>query len=158
MQRDRYPLPLLMSSTTKRHRQSSSSSSSSTATGAPAGSNAGAKQSGTPKPQHHPAKSCRVVSPTELSPPRGESGPDGGAGRRHPLLCTLPPTCAHRPTPLANTKELESHYATCHAHVCEQKGCGCVFPEARLLELVSRMSVCSAAVTIFGFLAFYRVS
>ena len=142
MQRDRYPLPLLMSSTTKRHRQSSSSSSSSTATGAPAGSNAGAKQSGTPKPQHHPAKSCRVVSPTELSPPRGESGPDGGAGRWHPLLCTLPPTCAHRPTPLANTKELESHYATCHAHVCEQKGCGCVFPEARLLELVSRMSVC----------------
>jgi len=51
------------------------------------------------------------------------------------MLCTLPPTCTHRPMPLANTKELESHYATCHAHVCEQNGCGCVFPEARLLEL-----------------------
>ena len=24
-----------------------------------------------------------------------------------------------------------------HAHVCEQRGCGCVFPDARLLELVS---------------------
>ncbi|KIL69190.1 hypothetical protein M378DRAFT_44022, partial [Amanita muscaria Koide BX008] len=53
----------------------------------------------------------------------------------HPIVCTLPPTCTHRPTPLANTKELESHYATYHAHVCEQNGCGCVFPEAILLEL-----------------------
>lgn len=55
------------------------------------------------------------------------------------LLCTLPPTCnpPNHPTPLANSKELETHYATYHAHVCENLGCGCVFPEARLLELVS---------------------
>ncbi|KAI0693411.1 hypothetical protein BC835DRAFT_1406788 [Cytidiella melzeri] len=55
----------------------------------------------------------------------------------HNLLCTLPPTCnpPNRPTPLANSKELETHYATYHAHVCEDTGCGCVFPDARLLEL-----------------------
>ncbi|KAI0091382.1 hypothetical protein BDY19DRAFT_622474 [Irpex rosettiformis] len=54
-----------------------------------------------------------------------------------PLLCTLPPTCnpPHQPTTLANSKELETHYATYHAHVCEYEGCGCVFPDARLLEL-----------------------
>lgn len=54
----------------------------------------------------------------------------------HPLLCTLPPTCNHKPTPIANSKDLEIHYAKYHAHVCEQKGCHCVFPDARLLELV----------------------
>jgi hypothetical protein len=57
-----------------------------------------------------------------------------------PLLCTLPPTCnpPHgRPTPLANSAELETHYAKFHAHVCEWERCGCVFPEGRLLELVS---------------------
>lgn len=55
----------------------------------------------------------------------------------HPLLCTLPPTCNHRPTPIANTKDLEAHYATYHAHVCEESGCSSVFPDPRLLELVS---------------------
>ncbi|KAH8091739.1 hypothetical protein BXZ70DRAFT_874169, partial [Cristinia sonorae] len=54
---------------------------------------------------------------------------------QRPVLCTLPPTCNHKPTPLANTQELERHYATYHAHVCEDPGCGCVFPDARLLEL-----------------------
>ncbi|KAI6122628.1 hypothetical protein EDD16DRAFT_1570147 [Pisolithus croceorrhizus] len=57
-----------------------------------------------------------------------------GAG----LLCTLPPTCnpPHNiPTPLANSRDLESHYGKYHAHVCEQPGCGFVFPDARLLEL-----------------------
>ncbi|KAK1233496.1 hypothetical protein PQX77_003351 [Marasmius sp. AFHP31] len=57
-----------------------------------------------------------------------------GAGA-HQLLCSLPPTCNHRPTYLANSKDLETHYATYHAHVCEQRGCSCVFPEARFLEL-----------------------
>ncbi|OCH85344.1 hypothetical protein OBBRIDRAFT_698373, partial [Obba rivulosa] len=54
------------------------------------------------------------------------------------LLCTLPPTCHpphNHPTPLADTHALEAHYATYHAHVCEERGCGCVFPDARLLEL-----------------------
>ena len=58
------------------------------------------------------------------------------ASAGHPILCNLPPTCNRRPTPIANTNDLESHYAMHHAHVCEVKGCGCVFPEARLLELV----------------------
>ncbi|KAJ7860486.1 hypothetical protein B0H14DRAFT_2205760, partial [Mycena olivaceomarginata] len=53
----------------------------------------------------------------------------------HPLLCTLPPTCNHHPTPIANSKDLEAHYATYHAHVCEEQGCNCVFPDARLLEI-----------------------
>ncbi|KAI0333898.1 hypothetical protein GY45DRAFT_1210516, partial [Cubamyces sp. BRFM 1775] len=53
------------------------------------------------------------------------------------ILCTLPPTCnpPNRPTHLAGTRDLEAHYAMYHAHVCEEKGCGCVFPDARLLEL-----------------------
>ncbi|TCD60347.1 hypothetical protein EIP91_010331 [Steccherinum ochraceum] len=37
----------------------------------------------------------------------------------HQVICTLPPTCnppVHKPTPLANTQELERHYATYHAH------------------------------------------
>ena len=53
------------------------------------------------------------------------------------LLCTLPPTCHpphNRPTPIANSKDLEIHYANFHAHVCED--CRGVFPDARLLELV----------------------
>ncbi|KAJ6458140.1 hypothetical protein C8R47DRAFT_914211, partial [Mycena vitilis] len=53
----------------------------------------------------------------------------------HPLLCTLPPTYNHRPTPIANSNDLETHYATYHAHVCEENGCDCVFPDARLLEI-----------------------
>ncbi|KAG1738972.1 hypothetical protein EDB19DRAFT_1712202 [Suillus lakei] len=54
------------------------------------------------------------------------------------LLCTLPPTCNpphNRPTPIANSRDLEAHYGKYHAQVCEQKGCGFVFPDARLLEL-----------------------
>nr|GAT53530.1 predicted protein [Mycena chlorophos] len=51
----------------------------------------------------------------------------------HPLLCTLPPTCNQHPTPIANARDLESHYSTYHAHVCQT--CTCVFPDARLLEL-----------------------
>ncbi|KDQ61877.1 hypothetical protein JAAARDRAFT_87287, partial [Jaapia argillacea MUCL 33604] len=36
------------------------------------------------------------------------------------------------------TRELEAHYATYHTWVCEEHGCGCVFPGERLLELMSR--------------------
>ncbi|KAH9479316.1 Zinc finger protein 511 [Psilocybe cubensis] len=53
----------------------------------------------------------------------------------HPLYCSLPPTCHHKPTPIANTQDLERHYGTYHAHVCELDNCGCVFPDARLMEL-----------------------
>lgn len=56
------------------------------------------------------------------------------SSQRH-LICTLPPTCNRAPTSLGSTQELERHYATYHAHVCEVRGCGCVFPDARLLEL-----------------------
>lgn len=54
------------------------------------------------------------------------------------LICTLPPTCnppTNRPCQLNSAADLERHYATYHAHVCEERGCGAVFPEARLLEL-----------------------
>ncbi|KAI0047408.1 hypothetical protein FA95DRAFT_1679095 [Auriscalpium vulgare] len=59
------------------------------------------------------------------------------ANRSPQLYCNLPPTChaPHPPTPLADIRALEAHYASYHAHVCEEKGCGCVFPDARLLEL-----------------------
>ncbi|THU93890.1 hypothetical protein K435DRAFT_669403 [Dendrothele bispora CBS 962.96] len=60
---------------------------------------------------------------------------DGSSATTHSLLCSLPPTCNHNPTPIANTKDLEIHYANYHAHVCEEPGCRCVFPEAKLLEL-----------------------
>ncbi|KAJ7065221.1 hypothetical protein C8F01DRAFT_1124795 [Mycena amicta] len=53
----------------------------------------------------------------------------------HPLLCTLHPICHQHPTPIANARDLETHYATYHAHVCESAGCNCVFPDARLLEI-----------------------
>ncbi|KAG6841127.1 hypothetical protein C0991_001696 [Blastosporella zonata] len=96
------------SSNFKRHRASSSQGSSVSSTS-------------TVEAQH-PSKVSRTVPGLAASSP--------------PLLCTLPPTCNHRPTPLANSRELETHYATYHAHVCEQGGCGAVFPEARLLELV----------------------
>ena len=72
---------------------------------------------------------------------------------RHPLLCTLPPTCHRHPTPIADTNDLERHYATYHAHVCGVKGCGCVFPDARLLELVSDLGV----YYLFFLFSFFRV-
>ncbi|KAJ7708860.1 hypothetical protein B0H17DRAFT_1031113 [Mycena rosella] len=67
---------------------------------------------------------------------RTTPGPEAESSiTHHPLLCTLPPTCNHSPTPIANSKDLETHYATYHAHVCEESGCNCVFPDARLLEI-----------------------
>ncbi|EJD00004.1 uncharacterized protein FOMMEDRAFT_30705 [Fomitiporia mediterranea MF3/22] len=55
-----------------------------------------------------------------------------------PLFCSLPPTCHpphNTPTALADSNELEVHYAKYHAHVCEERGCAAVFPNIRLLEL-----------------------
>ncbi|KAF8416548.1 hypothetical protein L210DRAFT_3523182 [Boletus edulis BED1] len=71
-------------------------------------------------------------------------------GRDCALLCTLPPTCNpphNKPTPIANSRDLEIHYGKYHAHVCEQRGCGCVFPDAQLLELV-RMSICPKTLSL----------
>ena len=65
-----------------------------------------------------------------------------------PLLCTLPPTCNHKPAAIANTAELERHYAKYHAHVCEEQSCGCVFPEARLLSLVRRLVLSGKATAL----------
>ncbi|KAG7094227.1 hypothetical protein E1B28_007833 [Marasmius oreades] len=90
------------------------------------------------KRPRHPSDTS---SDSSLSPPSSPSSPSHKSSRilpdkgAHQLLCTLPPTCNHRPTYLANSKDLEAHYATYHAHVCEEKGCNCVFPDARLLEL-----------------------
>ncbi|KAL6301715.1 hypothetical protein BKA93DRAFT_930139 [Sparassis latifolia] len=93
----------------------------------------------------------RARTPSQLSEIFFESSPSTGSASPTPkaartslpsssrqLLCTLPPTCnppKNRPTPLAGSAALEAHYATYHAHVCEEHGCGCVFPDARLLEL-----------------------
>ena len=52
------------------------------------------------------------------------------------MWCTLPPTCHTHPTSVGSSAELEAHYARYHAHVCHEEGCMCVFPDARLLELV----------------------
>ncbi|KAJ7623701.1 hypothetical protein FB45DRAFT_926507 [Roridomyces roridus] len=92
----------------KRHRAQSEASSSSSSTSA-------------------------VAAPTTKAQ-RTTPGPEDPATVL-PLLCTLPPTCNHTPTPLANSKDLESHYATYHAHVCEEPACNCVFPDARLLQI-----------------------
>ncbi|KIK04542.1 hypothetical protein K443DRAFT_675791 [Laccaria amethystina LaAM-08-1] len=102
----------MSTSTFKRHRTSSLSSSSS---------------SSASSPNQHTSKASRIIVDSQPSP--------HSSSTQRPLVCSLPPTCNHRPTPIANTKELESHYAKYHAHVCELTGCGCVFPDARLLEL-----------------------
>ncbi|KAH0836837.1 hypothetical protein J3R83DRAFT_8622, partial [Lanmaoa asiatica] len=79
-----------------------------------------------------------------LAPVCKSSRTSDAHARDRALLCTLPPTCnppLNTPTPIANSRDLEIHYGKYHAHVCEQRGCGCVFPDARLLELV-RTSIC----------------
>ncbi|KAH7910053.1 hypothetical protein BJ138DRAFT_1153788 [Hygrophoropsis aurantiaca] len=88
------------------------------------------------KRQRTPSRlSSRPSSPQPE--PMSKSSRTSDPGNR-PLLCTLPPTCNpphHQATAIANSKDLELHYAKYHAHVCEQRGCGLVFPDARLLEL-----------------------
>ncbi|KAF4610690.1 hypothetical protein D9613_007103 [Agrocybe pediades] len=81
----------------------------------------------------HPSKSSRTIPSSTIS--ESELLPGTAAPSNPPLLCSLPPTCHRQPTPLANTNELEKHYAKFHAHVCEYERCGCVFTDARLLEL-----------------------
>ncbi|KAH9957028.1 hypothetical protein BC827DRAFT_1228352 [Russula dissimulans] len=83
------------------------------------------------KRRHTPSPS-RTSSPSRTPKALRVSAPV-----RLPLLCTLPPTChlPNRPTPLSDSHALETHYATHHAHVCSSRGCGCIFPDARLLEL-----------------------
>ncbi|KAI0832111.1 hypothetical protein BC628DRAFT_1351639 [Trametes gibbosa] len=90
-------------------------------------------QYNSPSPSPSPSPTLKAAR-TSATPPPGHTGQPSTSGQ---ILCTLPPTCnhPHRPTTLTGTRELEAHYAMYHAHVCEQKGCGCVFPDARLLEL-----------------------
>lgn len=79
----------------------------------------------------------------ELPPMLKSCRTSDAQARDRALLCTLPPTCnppLNKPSPIANSRDLEIHYGKYHAHVCEQRGCGCVFPDAHLLELV-RMSI-----------------
>ncbi|TBU39331.1 hypothetical protein BD309DRAFT_969932 [Dichomitus squalens] len=88
-----------------------------------------------PSPTNSPTPKLARASATP--PLAGQPSTSTSAASHSGILCTLPPTCnpPNRPTALAGTHELESHYAMYHAHVCEQKGCGCVFPDAWLLEL-----------------------
>ncbi|ESK85045.1 zinc finger protein [Moniliophthora roreri MCA 2997] len=89
------------------------------------------------KRPRHPSESSSdsSFSPSTSPTPKASRTLPTSNQATHQLLCTLPPTCNQKPTPIANTKDLEAHYATYHAHVCEQRGCGCVFPDARFLEL-----------------------
>ncbi|KAF5316232.1 hypothetical protein D9619_006251 [Psilocybe cf. subviscida] len=87
-----------------------------------------------------PSKASRIhpqslVGSDPAAPDTSAHASGTTAGSAVPLICNLPPTCHHRPTAIANSTDLERHYATYHAHVCGEKGCACVFPEARLLEL-----------------------
>jgi hypothetical protein len=122
----------MSTSTSKRHRTSSLSSSSS---------------SSASSPNQHTSKASRIIVDSQPSP--------HSSSTQRPLVCSLPPTCNHRPTPIANTKELESHYAKYHAHVCELTGCGCVFPDARLLELVCSASIFCLLCSLKAFLFFH---
>ncbi|KAJ7777434.1 hypothetical protein B0H16DRAFT_1505479 [Mycena metata] len=81
------------------------------------------------------ASSSSSTSVTAHPTSKAQRTTDTSTSTVHPLLCTLPPTCNHQPTPIANSKDLETHYATYHAHVCEEPNCDCVFPDARLLEI-----------------------
>ena len=133
----------------KRPRTPSQSSTSSNSSPTHANANSLTSPYNNHQPPH---KSTRIVPSNSLSPQsiganlsRGSTNKAGTFDidtpvipeTRHPLLCTLPPTCHRHPTPIADTNDLERHYATYHAHVCSVKGCGCVFPDERLLELVS---------------------
>ncbi|RPD77117.1 hypothetical protein L226DRAFT_559242 [Lentinus tigrinus ALCF2SS1-7] len=79
----------------------------------------------------------KALRTSATPPPHSDADPSPSSAGPSYLLCTLPPTChpPNRPTELSGTRELEQHYAMYHAHVCEENGCGCVFPDARLLEL-----------------------
>ncbi|KAJ6485649.1 hypothetical protein C8R45DRAFT_997340 [Mycena sanguinolenta] len=81
------------------------------------------------------ASSSSSTSATTAAPSSKAPRTTDASSSSMPLLCTLPPTCNHHPTPIANSKDLEAHYATYHAHVCEEEACKCVFPDARLLEI-----------------------
>jgi len=73
-------------------------------------------------PSSSPTKTTRVTQTTK------------------PFVCELPPTCSKHPTTLGSPSELESHYSTCHAHVCSAEGCNRIFPEPRFLDLVRSSS------------------
>lgn len=92
------------------------------------------RQDDSPSPSPTPSPTFKAAR-TSATPPPGLGEPSTSSH----ILCTLPPTCnpPNRPTSLEDTRDLEAHYAMYHAHVCEDQGCGCVFPDARLLELVS---------------------
>ncbi|KAI0675903.1 hypothetical protein C8Q78DRAFT_356304 [Trametes maxima] len=82
-----------------------------------------------------PSPTLKAARTSATPPPPGAGGgPSTSSGH---ILCTLPPTCnpPNKPTSLSGTRDLEAHYAMYHAHVCEEGGCGSVFPDARLLEL-----------------------
>lgn len=97
-------------------------------------------------PPHHdhyyPTMSTkRSASPSSPSSPSHKSQRIASSDARE-LVCSLPPTCSRNGgTRLQGTRELEVHYAKFHAHVCSAPRCECIFPEARLLELVRLFSL-----------------
>jgi hypothetical protein len=91
-----------------------------------------------------PMATKHSLSPSNSPPLHKAPRADGGKPPKE-LLCSLPPTCNKgNGTTLLGTRDLEVHYAKYHAHVCEVVGCECVFPDARLLELVRYICVIEA--------------
>lgn len=64
------------------------------------------------------------------------------------LTCQLPPTCSDSPNTFNSTSELQTHYNHCHLHGCQAKACNKVFPDARLLELVSCLQYPSVPIAL----------
>lgn len=51
------------------------------------------------------------------------------------IRCSLPPTCSIRPQTFPTQAALSAHYNTHHAHICQDQGCGKIFPDNHFLDL-----------------------
>jgi len=69
------------------------------------------------------------------SPPNSPAKTTRISQTANPFICELPPACNKHPTTLGSASEMESHYSTCHAHVCSAEGCNRIFPAQRFLDL-----------------------
>lgn len=54
-----------------------------------------------------------------------------------PIWCSLSPTCAppNEPRCFHSLQDLQAHYASCHAFVCPEEGCSCLFNSEHFLRL-----------------------
>jgi hypothetical protein len=73
------------------------------------------------------------------------------------LTCQLPPTCDHAPVKFDNVGQLQAHYDRCHVFVCSADACGKVFPDARILDLVSNERYPNKTVRAISLLLDWRI-